>query len=200
MKSDAALSFQPCRLIGFASACFGHSPLLPRKEPRRLCKDHRSCCCQPETPLRTIVFAFRMECARVLQHRPWPSVRTPGRRGEPDRICLEHFNPEGGPGPADLYGLARRSQRVCQGLRFFWGWRWRPGGADVAARRGVSETAIAHVARSTSLAPLPFRWPCSSESRAVEHRLTASGAKCWSRTPGRTVDKVGEIRQRLAGP
>ena len=36
---------------------------------------------------------------------------------EPDRICLEHFNPDGEPDRLTYAGLARRSNAFARGLR-----------------------------------------------------------------------------------
>jgi len=113
---------------------------------------------------------------------------------EPDRICLEHFNPEGAPDRLTYDGLARRSNAFARGLRSLGVAR----GDRVALMLPQGfETAIAHVA-IYKLGAIAVPLALLFGVEAVEHRLTASGAKVLVTTPGGR-DKVGEIRQRLAG-
>jgi len=111
---------------------------------------------------------------------------------EPDRICLEHFNPEGSPDQLSYGSLARRSNAFARGLRSL--------GVDRGDRVALMlpqgfETAIAHVA-IYKLGAIAVPLALLFGVEAVEHRLTASGAKALV-TTARGCDKVGEIRQRL---
>ncbi|MBC7284506.1 AMP-binding protein [Hoeflea sp.] len=113
---------------------------------------------------------------------------------EPDRICLEHFNPEGSPDRLTYDGLARRSNAFARGLRSLGVGR----GDRVALMLPQGfETAIAHVA-IYKLGAIAVPLALLFGVEAVEHRLTASGARVLVTTAGGR-DKLGEIRQRLTG-
>ena len=117
---------------------------------------------------------------------------------EPDRASASSISILKGRPPDRLTydGLARRSNAFARGLRSLGVARGDRVALMLPARD--SRTAIAHVAiykLGAIAVPLAllFGWV-----EAVEHRLTASGAKVLVTTPGGR-DKVGEIRQRLAG-
>ena len=111
---------------------------------------------------------------------------------EPERICLEHFNPDGEPDRLAYDELARRSNAVARGL------------ASLGVQRGDRvalmlpqgfETAIAHVA-IYKLGAIAVPLALLFGVEAVDHRLSASGAKVLVTTlSGR--DKVSPIRERL---
>ncbi|KGF69962.1 AMP-dependent synthetase [Hoeflea sp. BAL378] len=111
---------------------------------------------------------------------------------EPDRICLEHFQPEGYHDRLTYGELARRSNAFARGL------------ASLGVARGDRvalmlpqgfETAIAHVA-IYKLGAIAVPLALLFGVEAVEHRLAASGAKVLVTTSdGR--DKVAAIAPRL---
>lgn len=111
---------------------------------------------------------------------------------EPDRVCLEHFNPEGAPDRLTYDGLSRRSNRIARGLRTL---GVVPGDRVALMLPQGFETAIAHVA-IYKLGAIAVPLALLFGAEAVEHRLSASGAKVLVTTPGGR-DTVTGIRQRL---
>lgn len=111
---------------------------------------------------------------------------------EPDRICLEHFNPDGVPDRLSYDGLARRSNAFARGLRSL---GVTPGDRVALMLPQGFETAIAHVA-IYKLGAIAVPLALLFGAEAVEHRLTASGAKVLVTTPGGR-GKVTGIRARL---
>jgi len=111
---------------------------------------------------------------------------------EPGRICLEHFNPEGVPDRMTYDGLARRSNAFARGLRSL---GVQPGDRVALMLPQGFETAIAHVA-IYKLGAIAVPLALLFGVEAVEHRLTASGARVLVTTPdGR--EKVTAIRVGL---
>jgi acetyl-CoA synthetase len=111
---------------------------------------------------------------------------------EPDRICLEHFNPDGAPDRLSYSDLARRSNAFARGLRSL--------GVERGDRVALMlpqgfETAIAHVA-IYKLGAIAVPLALLFGVEAVDHRLSASGARVLVTTPG-GVEKVAAIRERL---
>jgi len=111
---------------------------------------------------------------------------------EPDRVCLEHFNADRAPDKLTYAGLARRSNAFARGL----------GSLGVQAGDRVAlmlpqgfETVIAHVA-IYKLGAIAVPLALLFGVEAVEHRLSASGARVLVTTPG-GFDKVSTIRERL---
>ncbi|WP_417436543.1 AMP-binding protein [Hoeflea sp.] len=111
---------------------------------------------------------------------------------EPDRVCLEHFHPDAEPDRMSYEQLARRSNAFARGL------------ASLGVERGDRvalmlpqgfETAIAHVA-IYKLGAIAVPLALLFGVEAVEHRLSASGAKVLVTTPGGS-EKVSSIRERL---
>lgn len=112
---------------------------------------------------------------------------------EPDRVCLEHFNPEGEPDRLTYGALARRSNAFARGLRSL---GVEPGDRVALMLPQGFETAIAHVA-IYKLGAIAVPLALLFGVEAVDHRLSASGARVLVTTPdGR--DKVSEIRGRLS--
>lgn len=111
---------------------------------------------------------------------------------EPERICLEHFNPEGPPAQLSYGELARRSNAFANALRSLGVGR----GDRVALMLPQGfHTAIAHVAiykMGAIAVPLALLFGVE----AIEHRLSASGAKVLV-TTGNGFDKLSAIRERL---
>jgi acetyl-CoA synthetase len=112
---------------------------------------------------------------------------------EPDRICLEHFNPDGAPDRLSYDDLARRSNAFARGLRSL--------GVERGDRVALMlpqgfETAIAHVA-IYKLGAIAVPLALLFGVEAVDHRLSASGARVLVTTPG-GVEKVAAIRERLS--
>ncbi|AKI03260.1 acyl-CoA synthetase/AMP-acid ligase [Hoeflea sp. IMCC20628] len=111
---------------------------------------------------------------------------------EPDRICLEHFNPDGEPAQLSYVGLARRSNAFARGLRSL---GVKSGDRVALMLPQGFETAIAHVAiYKLGAVAVPLALLFGVE--AVEHRLTASGAVALV-TTGTGLGKVVAIRERL---
>ncbi|KJS10086.1 MAG: AMP-dependent synthetase [Hoeflea sp. BRH_c9] len=111
---------------------------------------------------------------------------------EPERICLEHFNPDGEPARLSYDGLARRSNAFARGLRSL---GVKPGDRVALMLPQGFETAIAHVA-IYKLGAIAVPLALLFGVEAVEHRLTASGAKALVTTAtGR--GKIVAIRERL---
>jgi len=111
---------------------------------------------------------------------------------EPDRICLEHFNPEGEPDRLTYAELASRSNAFARGLKSL--------GVETGDRVALMlpqgfETVIAHVA-IYKLGAIAVPLALLFGVEAVEHRLSASGAKVLVTTAG-GCDKVSAIRERL---
>jgi len=111
---------------------------------------------------------------------------------EPDRVCLEHFHPDAEPDRMSYEQLSRRSNAFARGL------------ASLGVERGDRvalmlpqgfETAIAHVA-IYKLGAIAVPLALLFGVEAVEHRLSASGAKVLVTTPGGS-EKVSSIRERL---
>ncbi|MEM5492783.1 AMP-binding protein [Hoeflea sp. AS16] len=111
---------------------------------------------------------------------------------EPHRVCLEHFHPDAEPDRMSYEQLSRRSNAFARGL------------ASLGVERGDRvalmlpqgfETAIAHVA-IYKLGAIAVPLALLFGVEAVEHRLSASGAKVLVTTPGGS-EKVSSIRERL---
>jgi acetyl-CoA synthetase len=111
---------------------------------------------------------------------------------EPDRICLEHFNPEGEPDQLTYAELASRSNAFARGLRSL---GIEPGDRVALMLPQGFETVIAHVA-IYKLGAIAVPLALLFGVEAVEHRLSASGAKVLVTTAG-GCDKVSAIRERL---
>lgn len=111
---------------------------------------------------------------------------------EPERICLEHFNPEGPPAQLSYGELARRSNTFANALRSLGVGR----GDRVALMLPQGfHTAIAHVA-IYKLGAIAVPLALLFGVEAIEHRLSASGAKVLV-TTGNGFDKLSAIRGRL---
>ena len=111
---------------------------------------------------------------------------------EPERICLEHFNPDGAPDRLSYGALARRSNAFARGLRSL---GVTPGDRVALMLPQGFETAIAHVAiYKLGVIAVPLALLFGVE--AVEHRLSASGAKVLVTTAGGR-DTAASIRDRL---
>lgn len=111
---------------------------------------------------------------------------------EPDRICLEHFNPEGEAECLNYGDLARRSNAFARGLQALGVAR----GDRVALMLPQGfHTAIAHVA-IYKLGAIAVPLALLFGVEAIEHRLVASGAKVLI-TTGKGRGKVTPIRARL---
>lgn len=113
---------------------------------------------------------------------------------EPDRVCLEHFNPEGEPDRLTYAGLARRSNAFARGLRSL---GVEPGDRVALMLPQGFETAIAHVA-IYKLGAIAVPLALLFGVEAVDHRLSASRAKVLVTTPGGR-DKLSAIREQLTG-
>lgn len=111
---------------------------------------------------------------------------------EPERVCLEHFNPDGEPDRLTYGALARRSNAFARGLRSL---GVGPGDRVALMLPQGFETAIAHVA-IYKLGAIAVPLALLFGVEAVDHRLSASGAKVLVSTPG-GHDKVSAIRERL---
>ncbi|WP_339764930.1 AMP-binding protein [uncultured Hoeflea sp.] len=111
---------------------------------------------------------------------------------EPDRICLEHFNPEGEPDQLTYAELASRSNAFARGLRSL---GIEPGDRVALMLPQGFETVIAHVA-IYKLGAIAVPLALLFGVEAVEHRLSASGARVLVTTAG-GCDKVSAIRERL---
>ncbi|MDF1608028.1 AMP-binding protein [Hoeflea sp. YIM 152468] len=111
---------------------------------------------------------------------------------EPDRVCLEHFNPEGEPDRLTYGSLARRSNRFARGLRSL---GVAPGDRVALMLPQGFETAIAHVA-IYKLGAIAVPLALLFGAEAVVHRLAASGTKVLVTTPG-GYHTVAGVRQRL---
>ena len=111
---------------------------------------------------------------------------------EPDRICLEHFNPEGEPDRLTYAELASRSNAFARGLRSL---GIEPGDRVALMLPQGFETVIAHVA-IYKLGAIAVPLALLFGVEAVEHRLSASGARVLVTTAG-GCDKVSAIRERL---
>ncbi|MEQ8481191.1 MAG: AMP-binding protein [Hoeflea sp.] len=109
---------------------------------------------------------------------------------DPQRICLEHFNPDGAPARLSYADLARRSNAFANALRSLGVTR----GDRVALMLPQGfHTAIAHVA-VYKLGAIAVPLALLFGVEAIEHRLTASGAKVLITTPdGR--DKIASIAE-----
>jgi acetyl-CoA synthetase len=107
---------------------------------------------------------------------------------EPDRICLEHFNPDGPPAQLSYGELTRRSNAFANALRSLGVGR----GDRVALMlpQGL-HTAIAHVA-IYKLGAIAVPLALLFGIEAIEHRLSASGAKVLV-TTGHGFDKLSSI-------
>jgi len=111
---------------------------------------------------------------------------------EPERICLEHFHPDGKPDRLSYDGLARRSNAFARGLRSL----GVTSGDRVALMLPQGfETAIAHVA-IYKLGAIAVPLALLFGVEAVEHRLNASGAVVLV-TTATGLDTVVAIRERL---
>jgi acetyl-CoA synthetase len=107
---------------------------------------------------------------------------------DPQRICLEHFNPDGAPARLSYGDLARRSNAFANALRSLGVVR----GDRVALMLPQGfHTAIAHVA-IYKLGAIAVPLALLFGIEAIEHRLTASGAKVLITTPGGR-DKIATI-------
>jgi acetyl-CoA synthetase len=112
---------------------------------------------------------------------------------EPDRVCLEHFNADREPDQLTYAGLARRSNAFARGLSSL--------GVKVGDRVALMlpqgfETVIAHVA-IYKLGAIAVPLALLFGVEAVEHRLSASGARVLVTTPD-GCDKVSAISERLS--
>lgn len=111
---------------------------------------------------------------------------------EPERICLEHFNPDGPPARLSYGELTRRSNAFANALRSLGVGR----GDRVALMLPQGfHTAIAHVA-IYKLGAIAVPLALLFGIEAIEHRLSASGAKVLV-TTGNGFDKVSSIREHL---
>lgn len=110
----------------------------------------------------------------------------------PDRVCLEHFNPDRTPDRLTYEGLARRSNAFARGLATL---GVRAGDRVALMLPQGFETAIAHVA-IYKLGAIAVPLALLFGVEAVEHRLSASGAKVLVTTPG-GCGKISGIRERL---
>ncbi len=111
---------------------------------------------------------------------------------EPERICLEHFNPDGPPARLSYGELTRRSNAFANALRSLGVGR----GDRVALMLPQGfHTAIAHVA-IYKLGAIAVPLALLFGVEAIEHRLSASGATVLV-TTGNGFDKVSSIRERL---
>ena len=111
---------------------------------------------------------------------------------EPERICLEHFNADGEHDRLSYGALAQRSNAFARGLQSL--------GVTVGDRVALMlpqgfETAIAHVA-IYKLGAIAVPLALLFGIEAVEHRLSASGAKVLVTTPGGR-ETASRIRDRL---
>ena len=111
---------------------------------------------------------------------------------EPERVCLEHFEPDGAHRRLTYGDLARRSNAFARGLRSI--------GVEAGDRVALMlpqgfETAIAHVA-IYKLGAIAVPLALLFGVEAIEHRLTASGAKVLVTTPD-GCSKVAPIRDKL---
>ncbi|MDP2119615.1 MAG: AMP-binding protein [Hoeflea sp.] len=113
---------------------------------------------------------------------------------DPGRICLEHFNPDRDPDRLSYDGLARRSNAFARGLQSLG--VERDDRVALMLPQGF-ETAIAHVA-IYKLGAIAVPLALLFGVEAVQHRLSASGAKVLVTTAGGR-DKLDEIRERLTG-
>jgi len=111
---------------------------------------------------------------------------------EPGRVCLEHFNSDGEPDRLTYDGLARRSNAFARGLKSL---GVQPGDRVALMLPQGFETAIAHVA-IYKLGAIAVPLALLFGVEAVEHRLTASGARVLVTTAGGR-EKVIAIRERL---
>jgi acetyl-CoA synthetase len=112
---------------------------------------------------------------------------------EPERICLEHFNPDGLPAQLSYGELARRSNAFAHALRSLGVGR----GDRVALMLPQGfHTAIAHVA-IYKLGAIAVPLALLFGIEAIEHRLSASGAKVLI-TTGHGLDKLSSTRDRLS--
>ena len=111
---------------------------------------------------------------------------------EPDRVCLEHFNPDRAPDRLTYAGLARRSNAFARGLASL---GVQPGDRVALMLPQGFETVIAHVA-IYKLGAIAVPLALLFGVEAVEHRLSASGAKVLVTTAD-GCDKVSAIRERL---
>ncbi|WP_394691738.1 AMP-binding protein [Hoeflea sp.] len=111
---------------------------------------------------------------------------------EPDRICLEHFNPDGPPAQLSYGELARRSNAFANALQSLGVGR----GDRVALMLPQGfHTAVAHVA-IYKLGAIAVPLALLFGVEAIEHRLSASGAKVLV-TTGTGFGKLSAIRGRL---
>lgn len=111
---------------------------------------------------------------------------------EPERICLEHFHPDGEPDRLSYVGLARRSNAFARGLRSL---GVKSGDRVALMLPQGFETAIAHVA-IYKLGAIAVPLALLFGVEAVEHRLNASGAVALV-TTATGLDTVVAIRERL---
>ncbi len=111
---------------------------------------------------------------------------------DPQRICLEHFNPDGAPVRMSYADLARRSNAFANALRSL--------GVDRGDRVALMlpqgfHTAIAHVA-IYKLGAIAVPLALLFGIEAIEHRIVSSGAKVLVTSPtGR--DKIASIGKAL---
>jgi acetyl-CoA synthetase len=112
---------------------------------------------------------------------------------EPDRVCLEHFNPVGEAERLTYGELSRRSNAFAQALRAL-----GIGSGDRVALmlpQGF-HTAIAHVA-IYKLGAIAVPLALLFGVEAIEHRLAASGASALI-TTANGYEKILPIRDRLS--
>lgn len=112
---------------------------------------------------------------------------------EPDRICLEHFNPDGPPAQLSYGELTRRSNSFANALHSL---GVGPGDRVALMLPQGFHTAIAHVA-IYKLGAIAVPLALLFGIEAIEHRLSASGAKVLV-TTGNGFDKLSSIRGRLS--
>ncbi|WP_422371619.1 AMP-binding protein [Hoeflea sp.] len=111
---------------------------------------------------------------------------------DPQRICLEHFNPDGAPGRLSYGELSRRSNAFANALRSLGVAR----GDRVALMLPQGfHTAIAHVA-IYKLGAIAVPLALLFGVEAIQHRLSASGAKVLITTPG-GCNKIASIPEGL---